>query len=175
MMTEEKLHKIMTKNNLTRIYEPDYSLKAKIGVEDLNQIFTKEVISKAQEAIENSSAIILNECLKMMIELQKAFIDLENNKTRTSIQEIIDLSFSIKSKTGQYGNILASNLAKSLQLHAEQMLENKPTNKAINIINWHINSLNLFLEKNIKGYGGKAGEALLREINNLQINKKCGF
>lgn len=155
------------------IYDPDFSLQAKIGVPNLDEIFTKDVIKRAQETVEESSVVFLEESSKAMKGLRTAFNDLEKNPTQMnpSLLSVINAAFSIKSKTGQAGNVLASTLAQSLQRHSEQALLEGTPSKMIEILGWHVDSLEIFLKKNIHGYGGEAGEAFLRELSQLQPNR----
>lgn len=161
------------KKHNVHIYNPDYSLQVKIGVKDMDQLFTTKSVSRAQTYMGQLSQELLDECVGTMKMLRVAYQNLKSNPTQTnpSLPQIVDTSFSIKTHTAQGGNILASSLASSLQRHAEQALLEGLSSKTISIMDWHIDSLNLFLKKNIKGYGGDAGEALLRELGKLEPNK----
>lgn len=162
-------------NDGVKIYEPDRSLQIKVGTTNLDQVFTKEAIENAQKVIENSSEGFLDECQKLMDDLTSAFDVLKKdpNPTKEELQQVIDNAFSIKSKTGLGGYTLASDLAKSLQLHAEQALEEGfEDKKVVSILEWHVQSLQQFLKMKVKGNGGATGEAILQEIARLAPEQK---
>jgi len=156
-----------------RIYEPDKSLHAKIGNVSLDKVFTPEVVSRAQTVIHDSIGDLLAECHKVMRDLTKDYkrFSIKPTKDNPALPLIVEKAFSIKSKSNQGGNILASRIAESLQNHSESVLKNGPDIKTLKLVNWHVQTLDLFLRSKYEGYGGSAGEALMREITNLPANK----
>lgn len=163
----------MTKSTV-RIIEPDYGLQAKIGVSNLDDIFTKDIVARAQHVIEESTSTFLEASSKTLQDLLIAHSNFKQSPTQTNpaLASIIEISFMVKSQSSQGGNALASTLAGSLQRHAESILINGGPDKILPLMDWHIENLKLFLKKKVQGYGGKAGESLLREIGRLPVNRQ---
>ena len=160
--------------NTVRIIEPDYSLQVKIGVSNLDTIFTKDIVGRAQHAIEESTDGFLDASSRTLQDLLIAHSDFKQNPSQANpaLPRIIETSFTIKSQSSQGGNALASTLAGSLQRHAESILVNDMPENMISLMDWHIDNLKLFLKKKVQGYGGKDGESLLREIGRLPVNRQ---
>ncbi len=153
-----------------RVYEPDRSLQIKVGVTNLDHVFTSKAISAAQAVIEESAEDFLNDSLELMEDLVVSYQAVLNYPAPVKnpfISKIVDASFSLKTKTGQGGYIMASVLAKSLQLHAEQADVEGLSPRTLEIMGWHIESIQQFLSMKLKGTGGETGDAILRELRRI--------
>lgn len=160
--------------NAVRIFEPDHSLQAKIGITNLDEIFTKDIVARAQHAIEDATDSFIEASSDTLQKLLVAYSDFRCDPTQKNpaLSRMIETAFAIKSQSSQGGNALAATIAGSLQRHAEHVLVNGKAEKMIPLMDWHIDNLKLFLKKKVKGYGGSAGESLLREIGKLPVNRK---
>ncbi len=156
-----------------KIHAPDLALHAKIGVPTLDKILTPEVVAAAQGVIQQSSDQFLAICLARMGELERAC-----SMWRKAPQEqakllpgIIDAVFSIKTKAGFGGYDLVASLAKSLQWRCEQLKDKKPAARDMDIIQWHIESMDQLMKNRVKGKGGAAGADIIAELERLSGGK----
>ena len=156
-----------------KIYAPDRSLQIKIGVQNLDQVFSASSVQTAQNLIEQSSDTFMEESLELMKDLHESFKNLTANpKTENqALAKVIDDAFLIKTKTGVGGYTLISNLAKSLQLNAEGAQKEGLTGKTMEVLGWHVHGLDQFMRLRIKGNGGDLGEAIMNEIMQLPANQ----
>jgi len=156
-------------NDSVKIYAPDRSLQIKIGVPNLDKVFTPAALEAAQSVITNSSDSFLNDGLVQMDALKQAFQALRDNPSQDSaaLGKVIDASFAIKTDMGLGGYTLIASLAKSLQLHAEQAKQRGLSAKTMELLKWHLDGVQQCLNLRIKGTGGATGEAILKEIERL--------
>lgn len=158
-----------TDKDKVRIYKPDRSLQIKIGVPNLDQVFTKQSVDSAQKVIEDSSDTFRTESAALMDAIVTYFRILQANPSaaRDPLNKIVDAAFRMKSQVGLGGYPLASRLAKSLQQHAEKTLREGLSAHALELLDWHVNSLSQFLKLGLKGDGGPTGEAILKELERI--------
>jgi hypothetical protein len=149
----------------------DQSLLRKLGNINLDKVLSPEAIEKAEAVITDASDGLYVDCLKEADKLESVVdqfksraLDVEHH-----LKKIISSSFSIKAKAGQSGYDLVSLLAKSLHVRCEEMLAEQVTPSALKIIAWHAQSIKQLLVLNVKGDGGKVGEAILAEIEKLKF------
>ncbi len=151
------------------ILDPDRSLQIKIGVRDLDQVFRAETIKAAEGVIEKSSDRLLSDSLAYLERLQKDYRSLsrEPSQRRDLLPKIADTAFRIKAETGMARYTLISEVAKSLQLHAEKAVKDGLYAKNYLILDWHVSSLDHLFSLRVKGVGGPTGEAILQEMRRI--------
>lgn len=162
-------------NDNVKIFEPDRSLQIKIGVPNLDSVFTSKAIMAAQCLLDESSEALLDDTAVVLDELSLALDDLETARTdhekKEAIDRIVASSFGLKTKAGQGGYDLLSRLAKSLQLYAEQAQEEGLPEKGLMMIGWFIQSLGQVAKLRIKGDGGMTGQAILMEVEHITTQR----
>ena len=161
-----------TKDNAddeVKIFSPDTSLQNKIGP-DIDTVLSPQAVAAAQVVITQSEDTFLEE----------SFVQLERlvvcNKTiqaspKTALQSIpsmIDIAFSLRSQTGVAGYQLVSALSKSLYLHCE-LLKSDLSTRDLNLIQWHVATIQQLLKGKMKGNGGDLGKVILAEIEKLRV------
>lgn len=156
-----------------KIYEPDRTLHTKIGNANLDQILTPQIVEEAQTTITKSADQFIDETTPVIQELEQACKALRGapNNVDPILKKIVDAAFSIKTKTGLGGYDLVASLAKSLQLQAEQVLGKPLASKNVEIIQWHVDSINQLFATKMKGGGGEMGKAIMAELNRLAGKK----
>lgn len=150
-----------------KIYAPDTSLQKKIGVRP-DRLFTSQAVSAAQKVIAKLADEFLEESvarLDDLVALNKQMQTTPESALRL-MPSMVDAAFSIKAQAGQAGYDLAATLAKSLQLHCEQ-IKNQLSSKDLSLIQWHVVSIGQLLRQKIKGDGGKIGQVILEELKRL--------
>jgi hypothetical protein len=151
---------ILNNGSDVQIIEPDYRLKEKIGNVDVKQIFTDEVIKKAQGKIENSRDNFLGWVAEDIEKLEKlynaAIADLESCKLH--IVELEKIADKIKAQAGTFGFNLATSVAKSLCNFCNKHKVIKNTH--LIVIRKHIDTLSVIFKNKIEGDGGVVGTAL---------------
>ena len=151
------------------IVPPDKSLLQKIGVANLDEVFSSGLINSAQNAITDSAGEFLEEALTDAKTLETLFQDVLQSYTAppTDLAPMIDCAFAIKTKTGLAGYDLVSTLAKSLQFYCEARTDVVLTQKNIDIIQWHVSTIQQILKLKIQGGGGAMGDAIRAELIKL--------
>jgi hypothetical protein len=152
-----------------RIYAPDRSLQTKIGVTNLDPVLTPQVVESAQKTIQGTAGQFFEEGLSDLRQLQEVWEAAKKApwNFKPVVVALLDTAFAIKSKAGLAGYDLVAVLAKSLQLYCEKLGIEPPSAKNVEIIQWHIDSMERLLTAKVKGMGGPAGEAIREEIKNL--------
>lgn len=156
-------------DNEVKIIPPDRSLQAKIGTTDLDQVLSPTVIKAAETRIAESADQFLEECSALMLGVEETFSFLQNTPQESTplLSTLGSDAFAIKTKSGFGGYTLVSSLAKSLQLHCEKIARKELEAKDLEIIQWHIASMNHMLKAKMKGDGGAVGSAILAELSKL--------
>lgn len=149
------------------IIKADYTLMRKFGGASLDKVFSSEAIQEAQKTIAAVSDDFYRECVEDGKKLQSLVTSLKANASAATLQNIADTAFSAKVKAGQGGFELIAALAKSLQDVCEKTPAAELTPAAIQIVEWHVQSIGRLLSLKIAGDGGEAGKAILEEIEKL--------
>jgi chemotaxis protein histidine kinase CheA len=159
-----------TDSNEVKILPPDKSLLKKLGNVNLDQIFLDKVVETAQKVITNSSDTLFTEALSGIQQLTQFAKTLRAtpNQAAEIKPQITSAAFSIKSSAGMAGYVLVGAIAKSLNLVCEKTGAKEITATNIQIILWHIDSLQKVASLKIKGDGGAAGEALHKELESIE-------
>ncbi len=155
------------------IYNPDFSLKRKIGNVDISKIIDETVIKKGESIIEDSADRILQEILQEVTIIDNHINMLQEQKqfTGNSKAEIISVAFSIKSKAGLCGYPLVSALAKSLHLFCETQADGtKLLKQQLDIILWHREAIRAVLSNKLKDKNSEFAKALLVELEKIKTN-----
>lgn len=157
------------------IYEPDKSLKEKVG--STVNLIPEERIKAAEKVVERSAGDILKQ---IGDEIEKIYAIKSRVKNPESFSndiydDIIKSAFSIKSSASICGYPILTSIAKSLYLFCESKKDKVIDEKAMDIILWHITSMKIVLDRRAKGNAGKFyGELsdLLEEIKTKFITDK---
>jgi chemotaxis protein histidine kinase CheA len=150
-------------------FEPDFSLKEKIG-KDLSakEIFTSEVVKDSQEVINRGKKDFLKWVDNDLRNLESSYDELAKNpaKGRDAALSIQRAAFSIKAQSGTFGFDLGSAIAKSLYDFLENDYVEGDTNHTT-VIRKHIDTLNTIFHKNVAGDGGKVGNEVYSALGKL--------
>lgn len=151
--------------------DPNLSLQIKVG-ERLDKIFKPELVVGAEQVIAQASDFFLDDCRSY---LKKLHIDYQRLLSQPSrchdfLPKIADDSFHIKTEAGMAGCTLTSQVAKSLQIHAEKADEEGLAPKRLRLMNWHVDSIDRLVDMGLKGLGGEVGEAILDAMIRLHPN-----
>lgn len=152
------------------ILPPDLDLKNKLKGISLDAILSEDILDQAQALLTEANEDLHTDCIAASSRLQVLSPQLVRAGTNTLpvLRKMAALAFDIKSKAGQCGYTLISELAKSLQRLCENISEEKTNQKYKKIIRWHIRSIARLLAQKVKGRGGPAGEAILAEIEKIK-------
>ena len=158
-------------NDEVRVFQPDTSLKQKLGPHaSFDQVVGNEAMTAAEDVIAKSSAEILAGLLEELGHLQEAAAQLKaNSPGSTALTRVIVAAFSIKSSAGLCGYPFASSLAKSLHVFCElDAVRHQPLSpKSLKIIQSQIAGLKTIFANKITGDGGQVGAAILDELRKL--------
>lgn len=150
------------------IYEPDKSLLVRVGVTNLDSIFTPQVIASGQKVIQDSSTQFTEETHRQAEELSQIYAQFKASSSFAfPIAAVIDLAFSLRACAGLAQYNLIASLAKSLFDYSKALM-GKVSEKETAVIEWHVVSISQLLALKIKGDGGEMGKAILAEINRLR-------
>lgn len=152
------------------VYEPNFSLKKKIGNINLNTILNEKVIAKAEMVVESSSDLLKQNVLSE-IEQVNALIGLGEKLNVEAFKQIVPLAFSIKSHAGLCGYPLISAIAKSLYLFCEarEQVQTPLTKQEKDIALWHGQTITIIFQRNItQDESGEFGKGLISELSNIK-------
>ncbi len=157
------------KGNTVVVADADYSMKQKIGDDvSLRDIFTEEAIEAAEAVVEESSDSFMEDVSELLMWLEKHYKVIQENPEKTGrLAQMMELSLSVKSKSGVFGYDLATRIAKFLHDYlegAETVNEDRLT-----VIREHIDTLKVIFHQRIKGEGGDVGKTLLDYMQKLTI------
>ena len=157
-----------------KIFAPDKSLQSKIGVANLDQLLSPQVVAAAQTVIEKNADLFLAACLEHLAAIEKNVAALRQNPSDTErlLPSLIEAAFAMKAKAGLGGYDLVSALAKSLHLYCEQVGQSTLSSRNIEIVAWHVSSVRMVLHQRLKGSAGPAGVAIMTELEKLQALQK---
>jgi hypothetical protein len=151
-----------------KILPPDYALKKMIGENvDINQIFSAENISKAQEAIDSHKDNFLEWVKNDLMALEENYKNATTNipACEADIGKLAKVAFVIKSQAGTFGFSLATLVAKSLDDFCNR--DFRPSPEHLTVIRKHIDALQAIFSKNIAGDGGTLGRELSSNLDKL--------
>jgi hypothetical protein len=152
------------------VFEPNFSLKKKIGNINISSILNEKVIAKAEMVIESSSDFLKKD-IASEIDQINSIISASEGMSINSLNKIIPLAFSVKSHAGLCGYPLISAMAKSLYLFCEarEQIDAPLTKQEQEIITWHGQTITTIFQKNItQGEGSEFGKGLLSELGNIK-------
>jgi hypothetical protein len=151
-----------------KILPPDNSLAKKIGNVDLNKLFSSEAVEKAQTVIVAAASTFMDEAKSAIVELKSLVESFgKSQNTGAMMPQIVKKSFFIKTRLGSCGYELVAEIAKSLENYAENLKSSSPSAKDISIIHWHVQSIEMLMQKDIKGSGGAVGDTIKAEMRQL--------
>lgn len=158
-----------SKDTKVKIHPPDRSLHAKIGGVPFEHAVSPQAIKAAQDVIMNAASQFLVESMKQIEDMSQANNTLQRMTSDDGrlLGKIIDNAFSIKTKTSVNGYYLVAALAKSLQIICEQMDGQKLSERDLDLIQWHISSIQMLMKGKLKGDGGETGAAILAQLERL--------
>lgn len=164
-----------TQDQDVRIHEPDRGLQIKVGMTNLDQVFTPKLVEESQTLIEESAESFWEESLVLMESVKKTIAALQtaSGNEGPALKQLVDDAFAIKTKTGIGGYTLITALAKSLQHHAECAQKDGLSAKLMAALKWHIDSMEQFFTLRLKGDGGATGAAIMKELARLEPNQKA--
>lgn len=153
-----------------QIIPADYSLLHKIGVTNLDIIFSVKAAQRAEDVVQAAVDEFYAECVTDGDALKDCVKQLKIAPAtlQESLYQVATLAFDMKTKAAQAGYDLVASLAKSLHILCEESENLLPPATMIEIIEWHQNSINRLLTLKLKGNGGPFGQAILAEIEKLQ-------
>ncbi len=158
--------------NTVKIFEPDFSLKRKLGGIDITFILNEQVIQRAEKAIDSSSRKIFGQISAEIRKLQKKVDKLKKSRaiSQSEMQELIDSAFFVKSKAGFIEYQLITLLAMSLYLFCEKRLRAKSlSEQEIEIIYWHVESIITIFDHEVKDHTSDFGKELQEELKKIKI------
>lgn len=156
------------------VFEPNFSLKKKIGNINISTVLNDQAIMRAQKVVESSSDYLKKEISDEISQINE--ITKQKNQNILSIdstKNIIPLAFSIKSHAGICGYPLISTVAKSLYLFCEAVSLKKTelNEQESNIVSWHIDTISIIFDKNItENESSTFGKGLVAEL--VKIKEK---
>jgi hypothetical protein len=157
-----------TPHDDVQIFPPDKSLLLKIGLQNLDEIFTPQAIKAAEDIIRNSANEFVEEVQADIQTLETAFQNVIDSPSQTKmLTPIINAAFSITAAAGLAKYDLISALAKSLYLYCEPLNDQPVSAKTREVIAWHVTSIRKMLKLNITGTGGSMGETIMAELKKL--------
>ena len=151
-----------TKNKKHKLYKASLVLQQKIGKVKPD----KELIDKAQKAIEENKVDFTPLGLQFLSELDEVLNDLDKNLDPTKFESqkkqltdpVMELKANAKifhySLVGELANIMLSFLENTAELDHD----------ALSIVRGHHDSLKVILTKKMKGDGGKNGKVMITEL-----------
>ena len=97
-------------------YDPDYSLKAKIGKDvNINDVINKSSVTEGQKVINNSQKDFLRWVENDLKTLENLYAEVLNDQSNKEMAEELKMAaFSIKAQAGTFNFALGSAVAKSL-------------------------------------------------------------
>jgi CheY-like chemotaxis protein len=156
------------KGALPKIWTPDFSLKKKLGHEQpLSSVITSSVLEIAQASIN----AITNESLQWIkIDLMtlKALYErlIAQDGVATLPHALSEIALTINSHAGTFGYTRAGQVAYKLYAFCRNDLKSdNPRHHTI--VQKHIEVLQVIFGINMQGMGGKAGEQIAMELQNL--------
>ncbi len=153
------------------IYEPDTSLKARVGKAGIMRLSNILVIQEAERVVLSFGHKILKELAIEVSKIEKilALLKRDNNLSTDSIRSLVSSAFFIKSNAGFCDYPLISAMGRSLYLFCETCRKKgKVDSKEVTIIGWHIESIKVIMDKQIKAMGGTFGKELLIQLEKFK-------
>jgi hypothetical protein len=152
-----------------RILPPDYSIKEKIGMDvNLSEIFTPDRIAQAQKAIDDTQAEFVEWAYKDLVELEhtyRSIAEKPEDAPASRVEKVRKIAFSLKCQAGTFGYPLGSEVAKSLYKYTTT--HGSYTSGNVVVLRKHIDALQVILQQNIQGEGGKMGAELMTGLEKL--------
>lgn len=149
---------------------PNNSLRVKLGiVEGLSAIITPAILEKAQQQIAEFQDAALQWIARDLQVLEQSIQDLYRGNGMESLNQCRDALLSIRSHSGTFDFILASNLAFSFY----SFMHNKFTfgnEQHLLIARKHVEVLKILLARQVKGLGGSLEQELVEGLS-LLTNK----
>lgn len=154
------------------IYEPDMTLKERIGKAGLKRLTNSLILEQAEKVVDGFGNKILKALSNEVITIERILTTLKKEGTISpdSMKKLVSSAFFIKSNAGFCDYQLISAIGKSLYLYCETSRKKGQMDaKEIAIINWHIESIKTILEKQIKAGGGAFGRELLIQLDKFKM------
>lgn len=150
-------------------FDPDRRLQIKIGTLKLDDVFPPTAVEKAQWVIEEAADSFLEEGLRSFAKLKQDYETLSHSPSQRKdiLPRIADNAFRLKTESSIARCLLVSEIAKSLQLHAEKAIKDGLYPRNYIILDWHIASLCKLLKHSVRGMGGQTGRAILAELRKI--------
>lgn len=150
-------------------FKPNFTLKEKIGKDvSIGEILNTENVRDSQQVIDNTRKDFVkwvrNDVSNLESFYDQAALDPDN--ALPFVVDIQKTAFSIKAQSGTFGYDLASAIAKSLYDFCENNYVVGDA-KHILVIRKHIDTLNVIFRKDVKGDGGKLGQAVYSALGKL--------
>lgn len=152
-----------------RVLPPDFAIKKKIGMNvNLQEIFTPERIAAAQKTIDDTQAEFVDWATKDLVELEHIYRNIAANPDEAAearMEKIRKIAFSLKCQAGTFGYPLGSEVAHSLYKYTSA--NGAFTKETTVVLRKHIDALQVILQQNIQGEGGKMGDELMASLEKL--------
>lgn len=159
-------------DDMPRMIMPDYGLKKKIGFDIPAELITNPLtVAQSEEEIKNVQEEFLAAMIKDVQKLESAhkLLATTPEHEKRIIENIKDITFSIKSRAGMFGYIRATEVASQLYNFLRRYYSRDNPNHLI-IIEKHIQTISVIFHDGITGDGGQVGSDLLKDLARL-INK----
>jgi len=154
-------------NGETKILPPDYTLKKIIGENvDIKEMFSEEVVVKAQATIDQHKDNFLDWVVKDVASLNEHYKKAANKVTRKkNVADIEQIAHQTKAQGGMFNFGLATQVAKSLEQFCQKHIN--PSDEQLVVIGKHIDTLTVIFSQNITGDGGAVGKELMDNLSKL--------
>ena len=154
------------------IFEPDFRLKEKIGLEcSITELVQPQFIKNAQKVIQDSKRDFIVYLKNDVLELQKCLKILKQTPSDAEVfDHFMQLTLQIKSRGGTFGYSLASEVSRKLFVFCEEDYRANPEH--ILVINKYADGLSAVVMQGIEGDGGPIGRELLSSLDKLTLKFK---
>jgi len=157
----------MASDDDVMVYEPDFSLKKKIGKDiNINELLRPELLQRAQYVVDHSRPDFIASMKDDVKTIQSLLVSLEETSWDAKVLELfMHLVMQVKGRAGIFDLPLASEIARKLYVFCEDDYRARADHMLV--IRKHVEGLAVIINQNIQGDGGKIGQDLLKSLEIL--------
>ena len=150
----------------SRIINPPSTLKSKVGVGGPNAV-DPAALARAEQAIADLGGEYLDWVQEDLKKLEDGFNALKasDGGSQELIGVIFRVAHEIKGQGGSFGYDLMTLIGNQLCHFVEELAEAGPSE--VEVIGLHLDALKLVMAKQMRGDGGRAGQALLQGLEKV--------
>jgi chemotaxis protein histidine kinase CheA len=149
------------------IFEPDFSLKQKIGNDvSITELLRPDVLLQAQFIVDQQRPAFIASMKEDVRRIRELLVELENTAWDAAVlEQFMQLVLQVKGRAGTFGLPLASEVARRLYVFCEDEYRAKADHMLV--VRKHVEGIAVVVNQNIEGSGGAIGQELLESLTQL--------